>query len=38
VNKKLEKAGYEAVEAEISEFRKGDGGVICLYLPVYNLF
>ena len=38
VNKKLEEAGYEAVEVEMSEFRKGDGGVTCLCSPVYRLF
>jgi dimethylargininase len=38
VNKKLEEAGYEAVEVEMSEFSKGDGGVTCLCSPVYRLF
>lgn len=38
VNKKLEEAGYEAVEVDMSEFRKGDGGVTCLCSPVYRLF
>jgi dimethylargininase len=38
VNQKLEEAGYEAVEVEMSEFRKGDGGVTCLCSPVYRLF
>jgi len=38
VDKKLEEAGYEAVEVEMSEFRKGDGGVTCLCSPVYRLF
>lgn len=38
VNKKLEDAGYKAVEVEMSEFQKGDGGVTCLCSPVYKLF
>jgi len=38
VNKKLEEAGYEAVEVDMSEFRKGDGGLTCLCSPVYRLF
>jgi len=38
VNEKLEEAGYEAVEVEMSEFQKGDGGVTCLCSPVYRLF
>jgi len=38
VNKKLEEAGCEAVEVDMSEFRKGDGGVTCLCSPVYRLF
>jgi len=37
-SKKLKEAGYKAVEVEMSEFRKGDGGVTCLCSPVYNLF
>ena len=38
VNKKLKGAGYTAVEVEMSEFQKGDGGVTCLCSPVYKLF
>jgi len=37
-SKKLKQAGYKAVEVEMSEFYKGDGGVTCLCSPVYNLF
>jgi dimethylargininase len=33
---KLEQAGYKPIEVEMSEFRKGDGGVTCLSSPVYN--
>jgi len=35
---KLKSADYEPIEVEISEFRKGDGGVTCLCSPVYRLF
>jgi dimethylargininase len=35
---KLREAGYEPVEVEVSEFRKGDGGVTCLCSPIYTLF
>ncbi len=35
---KLKEAGYRPVEADVSEFYKGDGGVTCLCSPVYNLF
>jgi len=35
---KLKQAGYEPIEVEMSEFRKGDGGVTCLSSPVYKLF
>jgi dimethylargininase len=35
---KLRGAGYEPIEVEMSEFRKGDGGVTCLSSPVYKLF
>jgi dimethylargininase len=34
---KLKMAGYKAVEVDVSEFRKGDGGVTCLSSPVYKL-
>jgi len=36
VNRKLERAGYEGIEVEMSEFQKGDGGVACLCSPVYR--
>ena len=36
VNRKLERAGYEGIEVEMSEFQKGDGGVTCLCSPVYR--
>jgi dimethylargininase len=35
---KLRDAGYKPVEVDVSEFRKGDGGVTCLCSPVYKLF
>jgi len=35
---KLREAGYKPVEVEVSEFRKGDGGVTCLCSPIYTLF
>jgi dimethylargininase len=35
---KLRGAGYKPIEVEMSEFRKGDGGVTCLSSPVYKLF
>jgi dimethylargininase len=35
--KKLKQAGYKPIEIEVSEFRKGDGGVTCLSSPVYKL-
>jgi dimethylargininase len=35
---KLREAGYKPVEADVSEFHKGDGGVTCLCSPVYKLF
>jgi len=38
VTKKLDRAGYEGIEVEMSEFKKGDGGVTCLCSPVYRLF
>ena len=34
----LKDAGYTPVEVEVSEFRKGDGGVTCLCSPIYNIF
>lgn len=37
-SKQLKEAGYEAIEVEMSEFQKGDGGVTCLCSPVYKLF
>ncbi len=33
---KLEAAGFKPIEADLSEFYKGDGGVPCLCLPVYK--
>lgn len=33
---KLREAGYKPLEVDISEFRKGDGGVTCLSSPVYE--
>lgn len=38
VSKKLKDEGYHPVEVDVSEFHKGDGGVTCLSLAVYNLF
>jgi dimethylargininase len=35
---KLREGGYKPVEVDVSEFRKGDGGVTCLCSPVYRLF
>jgi dimethylargininase len=35
---KLKDAGYRPIEIDVSEFRKGDGGVTCLSSPVYKLF
>jgi dimethylargininase len=35
---KLKRAGYRPIEIEVSEFRKGEGGVTCLSSPVYKLF
>ena len=35
---KLKDAGYKPIEIDVSEFRKGDGGVTCLSSPVYELF
>jgi dimethylargininase len=35
---KLKDSGYEPVELDVSEFRKGDGGVTCLSSPIYKLF
>jgi len=35
---KLIGAGYIPIEVEVSEFKKGDGGVTCLTSPVYKLF
>jgi dimethylargininase len=35
---KLKRAGYRPVEIDVSEFRKGDGGVTCLSSPVFELF
>ena len=34
---KLKEAGYTPVEVDVSEFRKGDGGVTCLCSPIYNI-
>lgn len=34
---KLKQAGYSPIEAEMSEFWKGDGGVTCLCSPVYTI-
>lgn len=33
---KLKEASYTPVEVDVSEFRKGDGGVTCLCSPIYN--
>jgi dimethylargininase len=35
---KLKGAGYRPIEIDVSEFRKGDGGVTCLSSPVFELF
>jgi dimethylargininase len=35
---RLREAGYKPVEADVSEFHKGDGGVTCLCSPLYKLF
>jgi len=35
---KLREAGYTPVEVDVSEFRKGDGGVTCLCTLIYNIF
>ena len=37
-SRKLKEARYKVIEVEMSEFRKGDGGVTCLCSPVYELF
>jgi dimethylargininase len=34
---RLKEAGYTPIEVEVSEFRKGDGGVTCLCSPMYNI-
>ena len=34
---RLKEAGYSPVEIDVSEFRKGDGGVTCLCSPIYNI-
>jgi len=36
-SRKLRDAGYSPVEANVSEFHKGDGGVTCLCSPIYNI-
>ncbi len=36
-SEKLREAGYYAVEVDVSEFHKGDGGVTCLSSPIYNV-
>jgi dimethylargininase len=36
-SKKLRDADYIPVEADVSEFHKGDGGVTCLCSPIYSL-
>ena len=36
-SKKLREADYMPVEVDVSEFRKGDGGVTCLCSPIYNI-
>jgi len=33
----MKREGYKVIEAEISEFRKCDGGVTCLSLPLYEV-
>lgn len=35
---RLRDAGYRPIEVEMSEFRRGDGGVTCLSSPVYKVF
>jgi dimethylargininase len=35
---KLSESGYKPIEAKVSEFYKGDGGVTCLCSPLYELF
>lgn len=35
---KLKDNGYRPIEIDVSEFRKGDGGVTCLSSPVFELF
>jgi len=35
---KLKEFGYNPIELDVSEFRKGDGGVTCLSSPIYNVF
>lgn len=35
---KLRDAGYTPLEVDVSEFRKGDGGVTCLCSPIYKVF
>jgi dimethylargininase len=35
---KLKDAGFTPIEIDVSEFRKGDGGVTCLSSPVFELF
>jgi len=35
-SKKLRQGGYTPVEVDVSEFRKGDGGVTCLSSPIYK--
>ena len=34
---KLKEASYTPVEVDVSEYRKGDGGVTCLCSPIYNI-
>ncbi|MEM2158272.1 MAG: arginine deiminase family protein [Sulfolobales archaeon] len=34
---KLRSNGFKPIEVDVSEFRKCDGGVTCLNLPLYNL-
>ncbi len=33
----LRREGYSVIEVDVSEFRKCDGGVTCLNLPLYNI-
>ena len=35
---KLKEAGYTPLEVDVSEFRKGDGGITCLSSPIYTIF